>query len=67
MRGEVAPAREAHENCPNLLSGSADISDWLPRKKEVELGEKTVNQRNHEIDCLDACGIWTDKTVKIFY
>ena len=28
MRGEVAPAREAHKNCLNLLSGSADISDW---------------------------------------
>ena len=28
MRGEVAPACEAHENCLNLLSGSADISDW---------------------------------------
>ena len=26
MRGEVAPAREAHKNCLNLLSGSADIS-----------------------------------------
>ena len=28
MRGEVAPAREAHKNCLNLLSESADISDW---------------------------------------
>ena len=40
MRGEVVPAREAHENCLNLLSGSAEvpIGQEVPKEKSSRAG-----------------------------